>query len=100
VLELVCRPNLELHAGWAGWYRDRHGNLRSDGPEVVLGRALAAGARSADALWFGPGPLAPVAELAARHARPDGQSVHFGADSVRYLWLDRAAGQSRTWRRA
>jgi hypothetical protein len=43
VLELVCRPNLDLHTGVAGWYRERHGNLRTDDPSAVLGRALELG---------------------------------------------------------
>lgn len=90
VLELVCRPSLDLHTGVAGWYRQPHGNLRTDRPQAVLGRALAQGGRPAEALWFGPDPLPSVAELAARHGNRDGQGVHFSADSVRYLWLDRA----------
>jgi len=90
VLELVCRPNLDLHTGTAGWYPQRHGNLRTDGPHAVLSRVLEQGGRPADALWFDLDPLPPVAELAARHGDHDGQGVHFSADSVRYLWLDRA----------
>jgi hypothetical protein len=90
VLELVCRPNLDLHTGVAGWYRHRHGNLRTDGLQAVLGRALAQGGRSGDALWFDLDPLPSVAGLAARRGDPHGQAVHFSADSVRYLWLDRA----------
>jgi hypothetical protein len=90
VLELVCRPNLDLHRGTAGWYRRWHGNLRRDGGQVVLGRALAAGGLPADALWFDLDPLPGVAELATRHGDPGGQGVHFTARSVHYLWLDRA----------
>jgi hypothetical protein len=90
VLELVCRPSLDLYTGVAGWYRQRHGNLRSDEPQAVLGRALAQGGWPAEALWFGLDPLPSVAELAARHGDRGGQGVHFSADSVRYLWLDRA----------
>ncbi len=30
-LQLVCRPNLDLHTGITGIYRRRHGNLRHDG---------------------------------------------------------------------
>jgi len=89
-LELVCRPNLDLHTGVAGWYRRRHGNLRTVGPQVMLSRVLEEGGRPADALWFDLDPLPSVAELAARHGDHDGQGVHFSADSVRYLWLDRA----------
>jgi hypothetical protein len=90
VLELVCRPNLDVHTGTAGWYRQRHGNLRRHGGQVVFGQALAAGGRPADALWFDLDPLPGVAELAAEHGDPHGQAVHFTATSVRYLWLDRA----------
>jgi hypothetical protein len=90
VLELVCRPNLDLHTGTAGWYRQRHGNLRTDGPQAALAGALKQGGRSYEALWFGPDPLPSVAELAARQGDPDGPGVHFSADSVRSLWLDRA----------
>jgi hypothetical protein len=90
VLELVCRPNLDLHTGVAGWYRQRHGNLRSDEPHAVLAGAFEQGGRSFVALWFGPDPLPSVGELAARHGDHGGQGVHFSTDSVHYLWLDRA----------
>lgn len=89
-LALVCRPNLDVHAGLAGLYRERHGNLRTDGVEVVLNRALAHGYRPDDALWFSLDPLPAAAELAARHGDPAGLRVHPWAQSVRYLWLDRA----------
>jgi hypothetical protein len=90
VLELVCRLNLDLHVGAAGWYRERLGNLRDDGAEPVLGAALARGGHAPEALWFGPDPLPAVAKLAARYGDRSGQGVHFSAESVRYLWLDRA----------
>jgi hypothetical protein len=90
VLELVCRANLDLHFGTAGRYGERLGNLGTDGADIVFGRALTHGAGSADASWFGPGPLPELAELAARHGNRTGQGVHFSAGSVRYLWLDRA----------
>jgi hypothetical protein len=44
-MALVCRPNLDVYTGLAGHYRTRHGNLRSDGVEAVLDRALAHGVR-------------------------------------------------------
>ena len=90
MLELVCRANLDLHLGTTGRYGRRLGNLRGDGAPIVFGRALADGPRSADARWFGSGSLPDLAELAARHGDPRGQGVHFSADSVRHLWLDRA----------
>jgi hypothetical protein len=89
-LPLVCRPGLELHTGVAGQYRERHGNLRSDGAHALLGRALERGGRSIDAVWFGLDRLPAVEELAAQHGDRTGQGVHFTEASVRYLWLDRA----------
>jgi hypothetical protein len=89
-LPLVCRPGLELYTGVAGMYRERHGNLRSDGTQAVLGRALEQGGRSIDAVWFGPEGLPAAEELAARSGDRTGQGVHFTETSVRYLWLDRA----------
>jgi hypothetical protein len=98
-LPLVCRPTLDVHTGAAGRYRDHHGNLRTDDPHAVLDRALDQGARSLDSIWFGPAPLPTVDTLATHHGDPSGPGVHFTADSVRYLWLDRsrleAAGQVR-----
>ena len=88
--ELVCRPTLDVHHGTAGWYRQRHGNLRRDGVLPVLGRALAVGGRPAEALWFNLDPLPSVAELAIQHGDPQSQALHFTATSVRSLWLDRA----------
>ena len=89
-LALVCRPNLDVHAGLAGLYRTRYGNLRADGVATVLGRAVADGRRPDDVLWFGPEPLPEPAELAARSGDATGLRVHPGPESVRYLWLDRA----------
>jgi hypothetical protein len=89
-LPLVCRPGLELHTGVAGRYRERHGNLRADGAQAVLGRALEQGGRSIDAVWFEPDRLPAVEELAARFGDRSGRGVHFTEASVRYLWMDRA----------
>ena len=94
-LALVCRPNLDVHAGLAGVYRERHGNLRTDGVEAVLDRALAHGRRPDEALWFGLDPIPSPAELAARHGDPTGLRVHPAAESARYLWLDRAGRSGR-----
>jgi hypothetical protein len=94
-LPLVCRPSLELHTGVAGRYRERHGNLRADGAQAVLGGALEQGGRSIDAVWFGPDRLPAVEELAARYGDPAGQGLHFSEASVRYLWLDRARRAGR-----
>jgi hypothetical protein len=94
-LALVCRPNFDVYSGLAGLYRVRHGNLRTDGIAVVLGRALAHGRQRDDALWFGPGPLPGPDELAARYGDAAGLGVHMGPESLRYLWLDRARRDPR-----
>jgi hypothetical protein len=88
-LPLVCRPSLELHTGVAGRYRERHGNLRADGAQAVLSRALEQGGRSVDAVWFRPDPLPSFGELAAGMATEQAGSA-LTETSVRYLWLDRA----------
>jgi hypothetical protein len=93
-LALVCRPNLDVYSGLAGLYRTRHGNLRADGVATVLDRALARGRQPDDELWFGPGPLPPPDELAARYGNAAGLGVHLWPESVRYLWLDRAQRQA------
>jgi hypothetical protein len=93
-LALVCRPNLDVHAGLAGLYRERYGNLRGDGVETVLGRALAAGRRPDEALWFGDA-LPTAAELATRWGDPAGLGIHPSERSLRYLWLDRALAPDR-----
>jgi hypothetical protein len=89
-LALVCRPNLDVYSGLAGLHQTRHGNLRTDGVTTVLGRALARGREPDDALWFGPRPHPGPAELAARYGDATSLRVHPRAESVRYLWLDRA----------
>jgi len=93
-LALVCRPDLDVYSGLAGLYRTRHGNLRTDGIAMVLGRALAHGRQPDEQLWFGPGPLPAPGELAARYGDAGGLGVHLGAESVRYLWLDRYRRQA------
>lgn len=89
-LPLACPPGLELHTGIAGLCRERDGNLRSDGGQAVLGRALAQGGRSIDAVWFGLDQPPAVGGLAARYGDRAEQGLPFTEASVRYLWLDRA----------
>jgi hypothetical protein len=88
---LVCRPNLDVHLGMAGLYRRRLGNLRSEGVEPVLRRALEAGPLQHERLWFDLVDPPPDAELAARYGDRNSQRLHFYAGSVRNVWLDRAA---------
>jgi len=86
--QLICRPNLDLHTGTTGIYRRRHGNMRRDGAQAVLERALADGPVSQEQLYF-PGPAPPIADLAARAGNTSSTSIYFDAFEVRYLWLDR-----------
>lgn len=86
---LVCRPNLDVHFGRAGIHRERYGNLREEGVELVMRRALTAIGRSLDEIWLGSELTLPLAELAARHGTAGGHGLHFDEVSVRYLWLDR-----------
>jgi len=57
----------------------------------VLERAMLRRDRSADEIWFRPDELLPTAD-AARYGDAEGTAIHFSANSIRYLWLDRARG--------
>src|SRR5512132_75578 len=83
-LPLVCRPGLELHTGVAGLCRERHGNLRSDGGQAVLSRALGQGGRSIDAVWFGLEPAARRWRAGGPVWRPSraGAALHRGVGSL------------------
>jgi hypothetical protein len=93
---LVCRPNLDVYRGDAGQYCKRYGNLRQDGVDEVLKRAVADGACSHEELWFTPEQLLPVEEVAARFGDQQSQRIN-DAESVRYWWLDcaRRAGSMK-----
>jgi hypothetical protein len=83
-LSLQPRPP----SGTTGVYRRRHGNLRRDGAEAVLRRALADGPVSREEIYFGS-DVASISELPARFGKSSGARVYFDAESVRYRWLDR-----------
>jgi len=87
LISLVCCPNLDIYRGFAGQYTRRYGNLRRDGVDDVLNRALADGACSHEELWFTREQLLPVQEVAARFGDQKSQRIH-DADSVRHWWLD------------
>lgn len=88
---LVCRPNLDLHSGIAGEYGPRHGNLRTEGFDVVFGRAIAHGPLSETELFFPDRQVPELHELAERFGDPEGREVHFWQGSMRLRWLDRAS---------
>lgn len=85
---LVCRPNLEVYRGWAGYYRKRYGNLRRDGVEAVLGRAVADGPCSSDEIWLTQKQVVPVQALAARFGHAGGLRIHSGPTSICYWWVE------------
>src|SRR5262249_37878971 len=83
---LVCRPNLDVYYGFAGQYTHCHGNLRRDGVNGVLSRAMAAGAFSYDEVWFPGAPVLPIGELATRYSAAHSQRIHPDAFSIRNWW--------------
>jgi hypothetical protein len=87
-IPLVCRPNLDVYRGMAGQYIKRCGNLRRDGVDEVLSRAVADGASSDDELWFPGVELLPVQELAARFGDARSQRIHMHPASIRYWWSE------------
>jgi hypothetical protein len=88
LISLVCRPNLDVYRGLAGLYTRRYGNLRDDGVDRVLSRAVADSPSSEDELWFTPDQLLPVQQLAARFGEPHSQRIHMHAVSIRRWWLE------------
>jgi hypothetical protein len=96
-LYLVCRPNLDLYWGVAGRYRRRYGNLRHDDAQQLLQDAvLDEVERSEDLLWFDLDPIPDARSLAERYGDPEGDRVHFWAESLRRRWLDLAQQAQRT----
>ena len=87
-IPLVCRPNLDVYRGLAGLYRTLYGNLRRDGVDRVLSRAVADGPCSDDDLWFPGVQEVPMKALAARFGDAQGQRIHEHATSIRYWWLE------------
>lgn len=93
-LQLVCRNNLDVHLGVARLYGERLGNLREDGAEQVLGKGVAHGMLSSEAVFYSPDRFPPVetfpsvAELARKFGDAQGQKVYLRSESMRYRWLD------------
>jgi hypothetical protein len=90
VLNIVCRPNLDLYHGIAGLYRECFGNLRNDTPRSILQRAFQVETHSYDQLWFPLDPIPGIQELAAQSGDVNGLRIHFSEQSMRFRWLDLA----------
>ncbi|SRR6266540_1189874 len=88
LIHLVCRPHLDIYRGIAGLYTKRYGNLRTDGTDGVLSRALEDGDSSEDELWFTPKEFVPVQELATRFGNLHSQRIHMHAPSMRRWWME------------
>jgi len=88
LIHLVCRPPLDIYRGIAGLYTKRYGNLRTDGTDGVLSRALEDGDSSEDELWFTPKEFVPVQELATRFGNLHSQRIHMHAPSMRRWWME------------
>jgi hypothetical protein len=87
---LIRRRHFRDHATPAAAGGGLRRRPRTDGVAAVLGSALAHGRQRDEALWFGPGLMLALGELAARYGDAAGLGIHQGPESVRYLWLDRA----------
>jgi hypothetical protein len=88
LVSLVCRPNLDVCRGFAGQYTTRYGNLRRDGVDEVLSRAIADGQSSYDEIWFAGEQVLPIQELAMRFGDVQCQRIHDNAFSIRDWWID------------
>ena len=88
MVSLVCRPNLDVYYGFAGQYTNRYGNLRRDGVDEVLSRAMNAGTFSYDEVWFGDMQIPPIEELATRFGNAQSQRIHSDSFSIRDWWID------------
>lgn len=88
MVSLVCRPNLDVCYGFAGQYTKCYGNLRRDGVDAVLSRAMAAGSFSYDDVWFGDMQVPPIEELATRFGDARSQRIHPDSFSIRDWWID------------
>lgn len=85
---LVCRPNLDVFRGSDGQYTRRYGNLRLNGVDDVLSRAVADGPYPYDEIWFTQEQLLPVQELAVRFGNSESLRIHAGPASVSAWWWE------------
>ena len=95
MVSLVSRPNLDVCYGFAGQYTNRYGNLRRDGVDAVLSRAMAAGPFSYDEVWFGDMQVPPIEELAMHFGDARSQRIHPDSFSIRDWWIDGARRVAR-----
>jgi hypothetical protein len=87
-VSLVSRPNLDVYLGNAGQYTRRYGNLRRDGVDEVLSRAVAEGESSYDEIWFPGEQVLTIQELAANFGDAQSERIHIYPGSIRDWWMD------------
>jgi hypothetical protein len=87
-IPVVCRSDLDIYSGCAGNYESYHGNLRKDGAEQVLEKALKRGSVSDDEVYFTTSTQPAVQQLAEDVGDKDGTKLYFSAWEMRQRWLD------------
>lgn len=96
MIQLVCRPNMDLHTGVAGAHGILHGNLREDA-DGVFARAIEQGNAIEGSLYFKAQLLPSIKSLAQKHGNVAGQKLHPNTDSMAACWLDLALADQRRY---
>lgn len=96
IRQVVCRADLAVHQGAAGTYGPFIGNLSTDDPAAVWNRAVAALPTTRYDAYFGR-VQEPIASLARSHGSRGGTKIHFFAQSIRAVWLDRSNHRPTTF---
>jgi hypothetical protein len=96
LIQLVCRPSLDLHRGVAGAYGNLHGNLHDD-DAGAFERAVAHANTAESSLYFNTLHFPSIKTLAQNNGDVAGQKIHFNADSIAGYWLDKALIDQRRY---
>ena len=94
MIQVVCRPTLDLHTGVAGAHSTLHGSLRDDAERAFANAIVRAGEVEAS-IYFKSRELPPVKTLAEKHGDPAGQKIHPNVNSIAARWLDLALADQR-----
>jgi hypothetical protein len=96
LIQLICRPSLDLHSGVAGAYGHLHGNLHGDAAGVFE-RAIEERSTVESSLYFITSHLPSIKTLAQNNGDVAGQKIHFNANSIAEYWLDQALFDQRRY---
>ncbi len=94
-IKLVCRNNLDFHSGVAGLYGHFHGNLRTDGPDIVLQKAVEY--VPCEPFLFSVDRLPAPGKMAEKVGNLKGQKIYFSFDEMYLRWLDLALAKHRRY---